>query len=64
MVRNKLDQSYCMKRILDSVNYEKFTSLCPKQQLFFENLCIQSFNDIYVLFDDCIKLNEQKENDK
>ena len=56
-VPNRTDESEseCMKRLLHSPDYEKFVCLNPKQKIFFENMCLQSYNDIRVLLKDCMK---------
>ena len=58
-VPNRTDESncecVCMKKMLNSSDYEKFVCLNPKQKMFFENICLQSYNDIRVLLKDCMK---------
>ena len=50
-VPNRTDESncecVCMKKMLNSSDYEKFVCLNPKQKMFFENICLRSYNDIH-----------------
>ena len=54
-VPNRTDECECMKRLLKSSDYEKFVCLNPKQKIFFEIICLQSYHDIRVLLKDCMK---------
>ena len=63
-VPSKSDDSECMKRLLNPIDYKKFDSLNPKEKMFFENICLQSYKDINVLLNDCIKLTKQRQTDK